>query len=609
MAGHKITEREKVTVNSDASVVITQETTEGGVQKERLKRASLASLLAALSVYTQTETDTLINTKQDKLISGTSIKSLNGKTLLGGGNINIEAGLLKSVEGTDFCEIVDGAEGAARATKIVGRVEAAFDATTYAEYHGTFAPTTNPTVITKDSENQVISTAAFSNVELLDISLVQGDGTVSQRFTDRIDIDDSGTAVLHKETGKITAQQIVSGWGKHTDSFYLNNSGFSIILTKGNPAFEQYQLLYPNTSNATSRSAVLCNWVNNIQNGVYGHIYIDSAQRVRIDVDSSIYPETVVDTDTAKAWFAASDFVMYLPLETPTNETLSGTYSVLLDEGYTKIICDDADIAIDYNASLDIVFSDIIKRITDNTHIANMQYHTASIISRMCCVGDSLSVGWGLKDNSGTDASISRENLNICWGKQYERLTGTNVQIVGGSGMQATQFWQNMFVVDGVGVTDFAGKINSMEEDEVYIIGLGMNYDTETVGTTSDIGLTAAGCNKATFYGAYAAIILTILERTPTAKVFCLTIPEAGHSAVNGNIRDICGEVDGAVLLDLENDYADIICREEIMANKTELRNIHFYPAGYSLIAQSMEYIISDYINKHANEFKYFGIA
>lgn len=45
-----------------------------------------------VNVYTKSEVDTLLNNKQDKLVSGTNIKTVNGENLLGSGNIKIESG-------------------------------------------------------------------------------------------------------------------------------------------------------------------------------------------------------------------------------------------------------------------------------------------------------------------------------------------------------------------------------------------------------------------------------------------------------------------------------------------------------------------------------------
>lgn len=50
--------------------------------------------------YTETETDTLLNNKQDTLVSGTNIKTINNQDLLGSGNITVGGG-----GGLDFDDI------------------------------------------------------------------------------------------------------------------------------------------------------------------------------------------------------------------------------------------------------------------------------------------------------------------------------------------------------------------------------------------------------------------------------------------------------------------------------------------------------------------------
>lgn len=45
-----------------------------------------------INVYTKSEVDILLDNKQDKLVSGTNIKTVNGETLLGSGNIKIQSG-------------------------------------------------------------------------------------------------------------------------------------------------------------------------------------------------------------------------------------------------------------------------------------------------------------------------------------------------------------------------------------------------------------------------------------------------------------------------------------------------------------------------------------
>ena len=46
----------------------------------------------SLNVYNKTEIDTALNGKQDSLVSGTTIKTINGNSILGEGNIEITGG-------------------------------------------------------------------------------------------------------------------------------------------------------------------------------------------------------------------------------------------------------------------------------------------------------------------------------------------------------------------------------------------------------------------------------------------------------------------------------------------------------------------------------------
>lgn len=52
--------------------------------------------------YTKEETDTLLGNKQDTLVSGTNIKTINNESILGSGNINIPIGDSYIIKGTDF---------------------------------------------------------------------------------------------------------------------------------------------------------------------------------------------------------------------------------------------------------------------------------------------------------------------------------------------------------------------------------------------------------------------------------------------------------------------------------------------------------------------------
>ena len=47
--------------------------------------------LTTLGTYIKNAIASKLSTKQDKLVSGTNLKTINNQSLVGGGNINIEA--------------------------------------------------------------------------------------------------------------------------------------------------------------------------------------------------------------------------------------------------------------------------------------------------------------------------------------------------------------------------------------------------------------------------------------------------------------------------------------------------------------------------------------
>ena len=52
----------------------------------------VVKLVNRLNIYSKEQTDTKLSSKQDRLVSGTNIKTINNQSLLGAGNINITGG-------------------------------------------------------------------------------------------------------------------------------------------------------------------------------------------------------------------------------------------------------------------------------------------------------------------------------------------------------------------------------------------------------------------------------------------------------------------------------------------------------------------------------------
>ena len=65
---------------------------EGAVSSVNGQTGDVVITADSLNVYNKTEIDSALNGKQDSLVSGTTIKTINGNSILGEGNIEITGG-------------------------------------------------------------------------------------------------------------------------------------------------------------------------------------------------------------------------------------------------------------------------------------------------------------------------------------------------------------------------------------------------------------------------------------------------------------------------------------------------------------------------------------
>ena len=65
---------------------------EGAVSSVNGQTGEILITADSLNVYNKTEIDSALNGKQDSLVSGTTIKTINGNSILGEGNIEITGG-------------------------------------------------------------------------------------------------------------------------------------------------------------------------------------------------------------------------------------------------------------------------------------------------------------------------------------------------------------------------------------------------------------------------------------------------------------------------------------------------------------------------------------
>lgn len=69
-------------------------------------QTALAAKADASSVYTKTEMDVELDAKQDELVSGTNIKSINNQSLLGSGNLDIHDAFIATYDQTLYADVV-----------------------------------------------------------------------------------------------------------------------------------------------------------------------------------------------------------------------------------------------------------------------------------------------------------------------------------------------------------------------------------------------------------------------------------------------------------------------------------------------------------------------
>lgn len=99
---------------------------------------ALASKADTATTYTKTETDNAItaatSTKQDTLVSGTNIKTINGETLLGEGNITIEGGSGGSI--TIDPSLDSGSTNPVANSAITNAINSKMDEVNFANFYG-----------------------------------------------------------------------------------------------------------------------------------------------------------------------------------------------------------------------------------------------------------------------------------------------------------------------------------------------------------------------------------------------------------------------------------------------------------------------------------------
>lgn len=229
---------------------------------------------------------------------------------------------------------------------------------------------------------------------------------------------------------------------------------------------------------------------------------------------------------------------------------------------------------------------------TDKKNIKNQLCH---ILKKVVCIGDSYTKGYI------SDGTISlTDKPEYSWVEHLAKITGNTWINRGISGATADTWLSN---ANGYAKAVTDGKA------QAYVIGLGINDSRVTDGTAElPVGTSAdIGTDTVSYYGRMSKIITQLAEISPNAIFFINTCPWSADFArvtdYNNAIRDIVNYYKATYkihCIDLADTYHDLYFDTEYTSNF--ILN-HPTVIGHAKMAKMYEYVLSDYMSKHLDDF------
>ena len=222
----------------------------------------------------------------------------------------------------------------------------------------------------------------------------------------------------------------------------------------------------------------------------------------------------------------------------------------------------------------------------------NISDYTVRIFRKVVCCGDSYTAGYIVD----TQDNVNRYNEAYAWPATMARITGNTYVNCGVSGANSAQWLTNQ---RGLAAAQLSGKA------QAYIIGLGLNDSSDDVGRHLDLGTTAdIGQDVDTYYGRYSQIIREMALISPSAHIFCTTIPgptaaQEGYNTAVADIVTAYAETYDVYLVDLDA-YRDMFRVASITGDK---RSGHYTSIGYEQFGEILTRLISRVINSNLSKF------
>ena len=228
----------------------------------------------------------------------------------------------------------------------------------------------------------------------------------------------------------------------------------------------------------------------------------------------------------------------------------------------------------------------------DNTGFA--LFHTWGLI------GDSLSVG----HTRSADGSVTNgRNIYYSWGQYLARRLGNNCLNFGKSGISAKTWMSDSLC--------YTRLIQSENLCQAYIIALGANDTTMTLGSIDDVNFEDMSQNVDTEYGWYAKVINAVRTISQDAPIFLFTLPHPRNSdvniqAINEMIRTFSNDKEhfGKIfLVDLDADYNDYFKNGKL---QSQIGNTgwHLTSLGYLYASHVNQKALSKVISDNYSDFQ-----
>ena len=241
--------------------------------------------------------------------------------------------------------------------------------------------------------------------------------------------------------------------------------------------------------------------------------------------------------------------------------------------------------------NIDESIDDLSKRVSDLEDDSTSLFEDTefALFHTFGIVGDSLSVGHTVSKDGQT---LKGRNIYYSWGQYLARRLGNNCLNFGRSGV-SSKLWMSTSEK-----YCYPRLIDPNNLCQAYIIALGANDTSMTIGSITDVNFSDMTQNADTEYGWYAKVINTVRTTAPDAPIFLFTLPyprngDDNIKAINKMIREFGSDrthFGKIFIVDLDANYNEYFKNGKL---KNQIGN-----TGWHLT--SLGYMYASYVNQKA---------